>query len=293
MFFNIFEEPMFQNASSGDFRLQQESACIDAGSPGVLLDPDGTLADLGVLYYYQDSPPITIDITPFNPPIQIPNSGGSFDYNILINNTLNTSQNIDIWIMNMLPNGILIGPIIGPVNLTIPANYTIASEKTQYVPDNAPAGLYTYEIRLGDYPNDVWHGDSFTFEKLGTDQGSSPGSASDWICTGAGFEEYQAVQNPDLPKKFTVTGTYPNPFNPTTVIRFNLSQAAQVRLEVFDINGRRVEVGLPLWGLDPTRQYAPGTHEIAFDGSDLPSGIYLARLQAGDASVVRKLILLK
>ncbi len=45
--------------------------------------------------------------------------------------------------------------------------------------------------------------------------------------------------------------------------------------------------------LIPTRHYPPGTHQITFDGSDLPSGIYLARLTAGEYSAVQKLVLLK
>ena len=73
-----------------------------------------------------------------------------------------------------------------------------------------------------------------------------------------------------------------------TTIRFSLPEAGWVRLEVFDTAGRRVGVGL-----EPTRQYPPGTHEITFDGSDLPSGVYLYRLQAGDLRAIGKMMLLK
>jgi hypothetical protein len=79
----------------------------------------------------------------------------------------------------------------------------------------------------------------------------------------------------------------PNPFNPTTTFTFTLPEAAKVTLEVFDTSGRRVGVGL-----DPTRMDA-GTHEIIFDGSDLPSGVYLYHLQAGTNDISGKLILLK
>jgi len=64
-----------------------------------------------------------------------------------------------------------------------------------------------------------------------------------------------------------------------------------VKLDVFDINGRTVGArhAVPLqkgW-------YPPGTHQISFDGSGLASGIYLARLQAGDLQQTWKLLLIK
>ncbi len=87
------------------------------------------------------------------------------------------------------------------------------------------------------------------------------------------------------------TGVSPNPFNPATVIRFDLPQAAQVTLEVFDVNGRNVgaQHAMPL---QDTR-YLAGSHEITFDGSGLPSGVYLYRLTAGKYAASGKMVLLK
>ncbi|MFH1862705.1 MAG: T9SS type A sorting domain-containing protein [bacterium] len=93
-----------------------------------------------------------------------------------------------------------------------------------------------------------------------------------------------------IPLSFSLYPGFPNPFNPSTILRFDLPQAAQVKLEVFDVNGRMVGAIHEL----PLRQWYPaGTHEILFDGSDLPSGIYFAKLAAGDFSQVQKLVLLK
>ena len=75
--------------------------------------------------------------------------------------------------------------------------------------------------------------------------------------------------------------------NPTTTLTFTLLSACPVKLEVFDINACRVGVGLA-----PTR-YPPGTHHLLFNGSGLPSAIYLARLKAGDFTQTQKLVLLK
>ncbi len=91
----------------------------------------------------------------------------------------------------------------------------------------------------------------------------------------------------DLPHAFALRPPYPNPFNPATVLSFELPVASLVTLEVFDIQSQRVGIGLA-----PTR-YPAGTHEITFDGSDLPSGVYLVRLQAGDYQAVQKMVLMK
>ncbi|MCX6639369.1 MAG: hypothetical protein NTW14_02645 [bacterium] len=96
----------------------------------------------------------------------------------------------------------------------------------------------------------------------------------------------------------------PNPFNPTTTLTFTLPRTAKVSLEVFDVNGRVVRAhGMrPMvggGGSEGARRaplqtwYDAGTHTITFDGSDLPSGLYFARLRAGDYTDVQKLILLK
>lgn len=100
------------------------------------------------------------------------------------------------------------------------------------------------------------------------------------------------VEGPgEVPATFRVDGTYPNPFNPTTTLRFDLPEAAEVRVEVFDVLGRQV---LTL----PTRPLAAGFGQaVEIDASALPSGLYLYRLvaqTAGDALVATgPMVLLK
>jgi Domain of unknown function (DUF4397)/Secretion system C-terminal sorting domain len=85
-----------------------------------------------------------------------------------------------------------------------------------------------------------------------------------------------AVDDPDgeIPSLFRLTGNYPNPFNPTTTVRFELPQAALVGLEVFDLTGRRVRNV-------PERTFSAGRdHSIRVDAVDLPSGTYFYRVTA-------------
>ncbi len=73
---------------------------------------------------------------------------------------------------------------------------------------------------------------------------------------------------PELPSDLTLSA-YPNPFNPTTMIAFDLPKAARASLVVYDLNGRLVRTLLD-------EQMSGGHHEFGFDGATLPSGIYFA-----------------
>jgi hypothetical protein len=88
------------------------------------------------------------------------------------------------------------------------------------------------------------------------------------------------------PDRFALLSAYPNPFNPTTRVRFELPSRQPVRLNLFALNGQRV-LGL-LDGPLPA-----GLHEVQLDGSRLASGVYILRLQAGQGVETRKLLLLK
>ena len=88
-----------------------------------------------------------------------------------------------------------------------------------------------------------------------------------------------------VPSKYSLS-TYPNPFNPSTRITFDLIKSSHVSLTVYDLLGREVNVLV-------NEVQSAGTHSIAFDGTGLPSGIYLYRLQTGDFSITRKMVLLK
>ena len=95
-----------------------------------------------------------------------------------------------------------------------------------------------------------------------------------------------------VPSAFALQPNYPNPFNPETMIAYDLPYAAQVRLEVFDVLGQRVRL------LAEGEQNA-GRYRVAWDGRDdgahaVASGLYFYRLQAADGFIaVRKMLLLR
>jgi len=89
-----------------------------------------------------------------------------------------------------------------------------------------------------------------------------------------------------LPLDYRLYQNYPNPFNPFTVIRYQLPMNKHVTLKVYDVLGREVKT---LVSEDQTK----GSHEVHFNASGLPTGVYLYRLQAGTYHDTQKMILLK
>ena len=91
---------------------------------------------------------------------------------------------------------------------------------------------------------------------------------------------------PGVPQQFQLQQNYPNPFNPTTKIEYQLPVAGHVTLKVYDVLGREVQT------LVNEGQNA-GNHSITFNAINLPSGIYLYRLQSGNYNAAKKLLFLK
>lgn len=88
------------------------------------------------------------------------------------------------------------------------------------------------------------------------------------------------------PYEFALKGNYPNPFNPTTRIEFSIAEPSNVTLEIFNIQGQRVVTLL-------RENKSAGVHNVRFNAGSLSSGVYMYRLQAGDYTEVRKMILIK
>ncbi len=89
-----------------------------------------------------------------------------------------------------------------------------------------------------------------------------------------------------VPSSYNLSQNYPNPFNPSTIIKYSVPRQVRVRLEVFDMLGRRAAMLV-----DGTVK--AGEHKITFNGSDLSSGIYIYRLTAPEKILSGKMILLK
>jgi hypothetical protein len=81
---------------------------------------------------------LTITLTPQGTPIQIPASGGSFDFNIAVSNASSWTVYAHVWCLITLPNGTSYGPVFGPIFLTMTAGYAQNRDRSQFVPIGEP-----------------------------------------------------------------------------------------------------------------------------------------------------------
>lgn len=103
--------------------------------------------------------------------------------------------------------------------------------------------------------------------------------------TNGGISSVISISN-EVPDKLTLYQNYPNPFNPSTMIKFDIVKKSDVRLSIFDIAGKEVRTLI-------NQSLNSGTYEYNFNSSNLPSGVYLYRLEADDAVETRRMIILK
>lgn len=92
--------------------------------------------------------------------------------------------------------------------------------------------------------------------------------------------------DPEIPTAFSLEQNYPNPFNPATSIKFSLAENVNVKLAIYDILGRVVDVLV-------SQKLEAGVHTISFNANGLSSGIYFYKLEAGSFSSVKKMTLVK
>lgn len=120
-----------------------------------------------------------------------------------------------------------------------------------------------------------------------------------YVCSIGDSKIYKLVDNTvgtepyetNFPSEFSLKQNYPNPFNPVTYIQFNLSEKSDVKLEVFNLDGKRIAVILK-------ENKNAGEYGIRFDASNYPSGVYYYKLTALSTSgsnfvSTKKMVLLK
>ena len=192
------------------------------------------------------------------------------------------------------------------------------------------SGDYAVVGAIGDDDNGSWSGSAYVFKRTGTSWaqeakllpsdvaasdnfGHSVSISGDYAVVGArwdddngtdagsvylytGFASAVGVENEraGLPIEFALSQNYPNPFNPTTTLEYALPIRSEVKLIIYNLRGE--EVALLISGNMPA-----GNHQVIWDGSNVASGMYFYRLQAGDPSrgsgqgfvQTRKMILLR
>ena len=303
-FQTILYDPAYYPTATGDARIKSQykdmsTAVISEGTIGI---ENHTQTD-GIQYFFDgaydvhahpvengmcvlystptSTPEISVTLTPLNPPIVIPAAGGSFEFNVDIENIGTSPATFDGWTEAVSPDSIVYGPLILRYNLSLNAGTAIIRDLTQQVPGAAPAGEYTYRCAAGYYPATIIAEDEFTFTKEGVDANSP---FEGWLLTG--WDEEGGFVSTSTPTTFYLAQNSPNPFNPVTTIAFGLPEADNVELRVFNLLGREAAELVNGW-------MEAGAHQVQFDASKLSSGVYFYMLKTDNYSSVKKMLLVK
>lgn len=150
---------------------------------------------------------------------------------------------------------------------------------TNVVQDSAVADTSFRAAPLSANTKYYWHVCAMNASDTG--DYSAPASITTGDSVETGVDEFERV-----PLSFRLSQNFPNPFNPTTVIRYRLPVTSNVTLNVYDVLGREVSK------LVEGRQN-PGEHSVTFNAAGLPSGVYFYRLSAGTFVKTMKLMIMK
>lgn len=164
-------------------------------------------------------------------------------------------------------------------------DYDIATVK--YAPDGQQEGV----VRYDGPAHDEDQGTAIVTDQLGYVYvaGYSTGIGTSWDYITIRYDQDSlgiAQGQIYSPHEFQLYSPFPNPFNASTTIRFQLPVASHVRLQIFDLSGRTAAILVDGWR-------EAGYHEVTWNAAHLALGIYFCRIEAGDFRAVKKMILLK
>ena len=232
-----------------------------------------------VLTIEQGASPLSLTLTPPQDPIVIAPEGGQFVFDIELTHDLPDRHRILGWSIITMPDNTTRER--GPYRLTLSAGDSLLRSLRQGVPSTAPSGAYTYTMRFELVEGGFSVEASFPFTKA---EGTGTTSTTEWE---AFYEDGTLVQDNDdwnnrvvnteemeAPHAFVLHANYPNPFNPTTTLTFDLPEMATVEVQVFDLLGRQVRT----WSLGGV---PAGTgHQFRLEATNWASGVYLYRVIA-------------
>lgn len=205
------------------------------------------------------------------------------------------------------------GKIVPPAELPIQLSYLRAVTAQQNsvriewgtITETNNFGFYIQKQRNGELewseiPNSFVPGHGTTLEPQHysyVDQSATPGrwyyrlkhidlDGTVYYTEGVEVNVVTAVSESSVPTEYALHQNYPNPFNPSTTISFDLPASSNVKIEVFDMLGRKVNDVL-------NESKKAGTYEVRFDASSLTSGVYFYKLTTRDFSSINKMMLLR
>ena len=249
----LMVNPLYVDPVNKNFSLQWGSGCIDAGNPLPLYnDPDGTRNDMGGLFYNQ-SPVVPTD----------------FYFLKDVNNHPELH-----W--------------TGVDHLTykIYAEYELYAGGTLNVTYTATAETYTditVTLVRAHYANQQV---TYSVTSVNNLEQESAHSTVITLNVYGGIWKKSFTDSSFVPVVYNLFPAYPNPFNPSTNIAFDLPENSLVTLKVYNVTGEEIKTLV-------NNTLTAGRHNVVFEGNGIPSGIYFVRIVTKDYLNTKKLILMK
>jgi hypothetical protein len=227
---------------------------------------------------------ISVDMIPDEEPVVVP-AGGSFTYTGIVSNNLDEYQNTDIWIMAESMEHGTYGPLADYWDVPLRPHLILGfTGIVQNIPVMAPPGEYEYIAYCGEFNGEMIDKTSFTVTVSdGVGNGATNWDLYGWF-VGDGAANPDEIVN--VPGNLELAANYPNPFNATTSISFDLPRAGKASLKIYNVAGQLVE-SLVDGHMDA------GRHTVNWDASRYSSGVYFYKLDTAGSAITKRMTLLK
>jgi hypothetical protein len=171
---------------------------------------------------------------------------------------------------------------------TIPVTYYYQETYDDYTPYDTASYIDRHQALIhcdgGTHPEDYIN---FRYKVMAVDKDNTQSVMSDFQSTNAPNLKYEdRLSNlNNKPANFSLSN-YPNPFNPTTMIKFGIPKDVLVKITVYDLLGREINTLI-------NEFKTAGFYEVRFDGTNLASGLYFYKIEAGSYIQTKRMLLLK
>ncbi len=277
---NLDLDPLFIDSHGDDFHLLPTSPCIDVGDP-YMEDYDHSRSDMGALPYFHK---IALRLRPDDPfPLSFPRGYDAYGMRTIANNTASPKP---VKLSSVITNSA--GDTLRNLYSwegNLPRQHLREDYGYLHVPSYVPPGFYNYVMAAENASTgEIWHTSVTPFEI--SEGGAIATSGEGWFSQfGEKFSRGEDVSF--IPSETSLnTRCYPNPFNTSTTISYQLQTAGQVTLEVYNLLGQRVTT------LVNEKQQA-GDKFVIWDASQVSSGLYFYKLTAGDFTQTKRMMLVK
>ena len=277
---NLDLNPLFVDPAADEFHLLAASPCIDVGDP-YMEDHDHSRSDMGALPYFHE---IALRLRPDDPfPLSFPRGYDAYGMRTIANNTASPKP---VKLSSVITNSA--GDTLRNLYSwegNLPREYMREDYGYLHIPSYAPAGFYNYVmVAENASTGEIWHTSVTPFEI--SEARAVTTSGEGW------FSQFGEESSPDERVSLSLSETslntrcYPNPFNASTTISYQLQTAGQVTLEVYNLLGQRVAT------LVNEKQEA-GDRFVIWDASQVSSGLYFYKLTAGEKTSTKMMALIK